>query len=65
MADMSIATPVVGMTLVLLIAENAMDIGVFNPAKGGDPILFEQFFWFYSHSICCGIDDTFIGLVGR
>ncbi len=46
-----LATPIVGMTLVLLISEKALDIGIFNPAKGGDPILFEQFFWFYSHPV--------------
>ena len=46
-----LATPVVGMTLVMLILERVMDIGIFNPAKGGDPILFEQFFWFYSHPV--------------
>ncbi len=44
-----LATPVVGITLLLLIAERAFDIGFFDPAKGGDPILFQNFFWFYSH----------------
>lgn len=44
-----LATPVVGITLLLLIAERALDIGFFDPAKGGDPILFQNFFWFYSH----------------
>ncbi len=46
-----LATPIVGMTLVMLILERILDIGIFNPAKGGDPILFEQFFWFYSHPV--------------
>ena len=46
-----LATPIVGMTLVLLVIETTMNIGIFNPAKGGDPILFEQFFWFYSHPV--------------
>ena len=46
-----LATPIVGMTLVMLILEKVLDIGVFNPALGGDPILFEQFFWFYSHPV--------------
>ncbi len=44
-----LATPVVGITLLLLIAEKALDIGFFDPAKGGDPILLQNFFWFYSH----------------
>ena len=46
-----LATPVVAMTLALLMTEKFLDIGIFNPAKGGDPILFEQFFWFYSHPV--------------
>lgn len=44
-----LATPVLGITLLLLIAERAFGIGFFDPAKGGDPILFQNFFWFYSH----------------
>ncbi|MGI9558966.1 MAG: cytochrome c oxidase subunit I [Thermodesulfobacteriota bacterium] len=44
-----LATPVVGITLLLLIAERALDIGFFDPAKGGDPILLQNLFWFYSH----------------
>lgn len=46
-----VATPVVGITLLLLIAENIFNIGVFDPAKGGDPVLFEHLFWFYSHPV--------------
>lgn len=44
-----IATPVIGITLLLLIIERVFQIGFFNPALGGDPILFQHFFWFYSH----------------
>ncbi len=44
-----LATPVVGITLLLLIAERTLGIGFFDPSKGGDPILFQNFFWFYSH----------------
>ena len=44
-----LATPVLGITLLLLIAERVFGIGFFDPAKGGDPILFQNFFWFYSH----------------
>ena len=43
------ATPVVGVTLVLLCLERIMGIGIFNPALGGNPVLFQDFFWFYSH----------------
>ena len=44
-----LATPVLGVTLLLLILERAFGIGVFDPALGGDPVLFQHFFWFYSH----------------
>ncbi len=43
------ATPVVGITFVLLMMERVMGIGIFNPALGGNPVLFQEFFWFYSH----------------
>jgi len=43
------ATPVIGVTLLLLILERVMGIGIFNPALGGNPVLFQHFFWFYSH----------------
>jgi len=44
-----LATPVLGITLLLLIAERVLQIGIFDPALGGDPVLFQHFFWFYSH----------------
>jgi len=44
-----LATPVVGMTLLLVAIENAFGWGIFDPARGGDPVLFQHFFWFYSH----------------
>ena len=44
-----LATPVVGITLLLLIAERLLGIGIFDPALGGDPVLYQHFFWFYSH----------------
>ena len=43
------ATPVIGITVALLAVERAFGIGIFDPALGGDPILFQHFFWFYSH----------------
>ncbi len=43
------ATPVLGITLLLLAMERVMGIGIFDPALGGDPVLFQHFFWFYSH----------------
>ncbi len=44
-----LATPVLGITLLLLMMERAFQIGIFDPRIGGDPILFQHFFWFYSH----------------
>jgi len=44
-----LATPVIGITLFLLIMERVLQIGIFDPALGGDPVLFQHFFWFYSH----------------
>jgi len=44
-----LATPVLGITLVLLILERAFAVGIFDPAMGGDPVLYQHFFWFYSH----------------
>ena len=44
-----LATPVVGITLLLLIGERYFGLGFFDPARGGDPVMFQHFFWFYSH----------------
>ena len=44
-----LATPVLAMTLVLLTMERMFNIPVFDPARGGDPLLFQHLFWFYSH----------------
>lgn len=44
-----LATPVLAITLVLLIAERLLGFGFFNPVLGGDPLLFQHLFWFYSH----------------
>jgi len=44
-----LATPVLGLTLALLFVERVIGIGIFDPALGGDPVLFQHFFWFYSH----------------
>jgi len=46
-----LATPVIGITLLLLIFERLFHIGIFDPALGGDPVLFQHFFWFYSHPV--------------
>jgi cytochrome c oxidase subunit 1 len=46
---MILGTPVVAITLLLLALERTLHIGIFDPALGGDPILFQHLFWFYSH----------------
>jgi cytochrome c oxidase subunit 1 len=44
-----LGTPVVAITLALVVVERLLHLGIFNPALGGDPILFQHMFWFYSH----------------
>jgi cytochrome c oxidase subunit 1 len=44
-----LATPVLGMTLLLVVLERLLRVGIFDPSLGGDPLLFQHFFWFYSH----------------
>jgi cytochrome c oxidase subunit 1 len=44
-----LATPVLAITLLLIAAERLFGVGIFNPELGGDPVLFQHFFWFYSH----------------
>ena len=44
-----LATPVLAITLLMLIVERLLGVGFFDPAMGGDPVLFQHFFWFYSH----------------
>ncbi|MBS1799940.1 MAG: cbb3-type cytochrome c oxidase subunit I [Acidobacteria bacterium] len=46
---MVLGTPVVAITIVLIAIERLMGIGIFDPAIGGDPLLFQHLFWFYSH----------------
>jgi cytochrome c oxidase subunit 1 len=44
-----LATPILAITVFLLVLERTIGIGIFDPNLGGDPILFQHFFWFYSH----------------
>ena len=44
-----LGTPVVAVTILMLAAERLFRIGIFDPALGGDPVLFQHLFWFYSH----------------
>jgi cytochrome c oxidase subunit 1 len=44
-----LATPVLAITLVLVAIERVLRVGIFDPALGGDPLLYQHLFWFYSH----------------
>jgi cytochrome c oxidase subunit I len=44
-----LGTPVVAITIVMVFVERAFGFGIFDPARGGDPVLFQHLFWFYSH----------------
>jgi cytochrome c oxidase subunit 1 len=44
-----LATPVLAITLLLLVVERVLGVGIFDPELGGEPLLFQHFFWFYSH----------------
>ncbi len=44
-----IVTPIIGITLLLVIIERVFGVGIFDPTLGGDPILFQHLFWIYSH----------------
>jgi cytochrome c oxidase subunit 1 len=46
---MILGTPVIAITVALVGLERGLHIGIFDPALGGDPILFQHLFWFYSH----------------
>jgi cytochrome c oxidase subunit 1 len=46
---MILGTPVIAITILLLAFERLAKVGIFNPALGGDPVLFQHLFWFYSH----------------
>ena len=44
-----LGTPVIAITVLLVALERGLNIGIFDPALGGDPVLFQHLFWFYSH----------------
>ena len=46
---MLLATPVLAAALALIVVERTVGIGIFDPSLGGDPLLFQHLFWFYSH----------------
>src|SRR3982751_4548782 len=46
---MILGTPVIAITVLMVALERGLHLGIFDPALGGDPILFQHLFWFYSH----------------
>jgi cytochrome c oxidase subunit 1 len=46
---MLLATPVLGLALALIGLDHGLRLGIFDPTVGGDPVLFQHLFWFYSH----------------
>jgi cytochrome c oxidase subunit 1 len=46
---MLLGTPVLAITLLLVVFERVFNLGIFDPTRGGDPLLFQHLFWFYSH----------------
>jgi len=44
-----LATPIIGITLLMIVAERILKIGFFDPSLGGDPLLYQHLFWIYSH----------------
>jgi cytochrome c oxidase subunit 1 len=44
-----LGTPVVAITILMVFVERAFGFGIFDPTRGGDPVLFQHLFWFYSH----------------
>ena len=61
----TLATPVVGITLLLVIMERVFGVGIFNPVLGGDPILYEHLFWFYSHPVVYIMVLPAFGVIGE
>ncbi|MFT5424608.1 MAG: cytochrome c oxidase subunit 1 [Phycisphaerales bacterium] len=60
-----LATPVIGITLLLLVFERVMRVGIFDPALGGDPVLYQHFFWFYSHPVVYVMILPAMGLISE
>lgn len=61
----TLATPVVGISLALLCMERAIGVGIFDPKLGGDPVLFQHLFWFYSHPVVYIMVLPAFGVVGE
>jgi cytochrome c oxidase subunit 1 len=60
-----LGTPVLAITLLLVAVERGLDLGIFDPARGGDPVLFQHLFWFYSHPAVYIMILPAMGVVGE
>src|SRR5579872_991618 len=60
-----LGTPVLAITLFLLGLERVLHVGIFDPALGGDPLLFQHLFWFYSHPAVCIMVLPALGVVSE
>ena len=60
-----LATPVIGITLLMMIIERTVHIGIFDPTLGGDPVLFQHFFLFYSHPAVYIMIVPAFGVIGE
>lgn len=60
-----VATPVLGITILLLVFEKFFSLGIFDPNLGGDPILFQHLFWFYSHPVVYVMIVPAMGLISE
>ncbi len=61
----TLATPVVGISLLLVIMERVFGVGIFDPTLGGDPILYSHLFWFYSHPVVYIMVLPAFGVIGE
>src|SRR5436309_2301675 len=62
---MVLGTPVLAITILLVAAERLLHFGIFDPAVGGDPVLFQHLFWFYSHpAVYIMVGGTIMGYLG-
>jgi cytochrome c oxidase subunit 1 len=60
-----IATPVLGLSVILVALDHWLHMGIFDPALGGDPVLFEHLFWFYSHPAVYIMILPAMGVIGE
>jgi cytochrome c oxidase subunit 1 len=60
-----LAVPVLAMSLILVVLERVLHIGIFDPALGGDPLLFQHLFWFYWHPAVYIMILPGMGIVAR